>query len=120
MKTQATVSIATGLLLSMSIFAAEQPPGSSAKDAPVTPSATNVTSAASTDATNAAATNAASPAEPAAAPDTAAPSNGKSDGGLRLNFRGAPLNLVLDYLSDAAGFVINKEAEVRGTVAVWS
>jgi general secretion pathway protein D len=37
-----------------------------------------------------------------------------------MNFRGAPLNLVLDYLSDAAGFIINKETEVRGTVDVWS
>ena len=42
------------------------------------------------------------------------------DGALRMNFRGAPLNLVLDYLSDAAGFIINKETEVRGTVDVWS
>ena len=41
-------------------------------------------------------------------------------GGLRLNFRGAPLSLVLDYLSDAAGFVINKLTDVRGTVEVWS
>lgn len=41
-------------------------------------------------------------------------------GELRMNFRGAPLNLVLDYLSDAAGFIINKEADVRGTVDVWS
>ena len=38
--------------------------------------------------------------------------------GLRLNFHNAPLNLVLDYLSDAAGFVINKETDVRGTVDV--
>ncbi len=38
--------------------------------------------------------------------------------GLRLNFHNAPLNLVLDYLSDAAGFVINKEVDVRGTVDV--
>lgn len=38
--------------------------------------------------------------------------------GLRLNFHNAPLNLVLDYLSDAAGFVINREAEVRGTVDI--
>ena len=29
--------------------------------------------------------------------------------GLRVNFHGAPLNLVLDYLSDAAGFIINKQ-----------
>jgi hypothetical protein len=40
--------------------------------------------------------------------------------GLRVNFRGAPLNLVLDYLSDAAGFIINKQTDVRGTVEVWS
>jgi general secretion pathway protein D len=40
--------------------------------------------------------------------------------GLRLNFRGAPLNLVLDYLSDAAGFIINKETEANGKVDVWS
>jgi type II secretory pathway component GspD/PulD (secretin) len=40
--------------------------------------------------------------------------------GMRLNFHGAPLNLVLDYLSDAAGFIINKETDVRGTVEVWS
>ncbi len=38
--------------------------------------------------------------------------------GLRLNFHNAPLQLVLDYLSDAAGFVINKEADVRGTLDV--
>ena len=38
--------------------------------------------------------------------------------GLRLNFHNAPLSLVLDYLSDAAGFVINKETDVRGTVDV--
>src|SRR5437867_1162686 len=107
MKTHTTIIIATGLLLSFGVFAAEQPPGAVVKDAPATLAATNVTSAA-------AATNA------AAVPDAAAPAGGKGEGGLRLNFRGAPLNLVLDYLSDAAGFVINKEADVRGTVDVWS
>lgn len=50
-----------------------------------------------------------------AVPETPAASDG-----LRLNFRGAPLNLILEYLSDAAGFIINKEADVRGTVDVWS
>jgi general secretion pathway protein D len=40
--------------------------------------------------------------------------------GIRLNFRNAPMALVLDYLSDAAGFIINKEADVKGTVDVWS
>ena len=38
--------------------------------------------------------------------------------GLRLNFHKAPLNLVLDYLSDAAGFIINREDDVLGTVDV--
>ena len=38
--------------------------------------------------------------------------------GLSLTFNDAPLNLVLDYLSDAAGFVISKETDVRGSVSV--
>jgi general secretion pathway protein D len=42
------------------------------------------------------------------------------EAGLQLNFRGAPLDLLLDYLSDAGGFVINKQAEVHGTFDVWS
>ncbi len=40
--------------------------------------------------------------------------------GLRLNFRNAPLDLVLSYLSDAAGFIIVPEADVKGKVDVWS
>ena len=40
--------------------------------------------------------------------------------GLSLNFHNAPLNLVLEYLSDAAGFVINTQAEVRGSLDVSS
>ncbi len=39
---------------------------------------------------------------------------------LRLNFRGAPLELVLDYLSEAAGFIIVLETKVEGKVDVWS
>lgn len=39
---------------------------------------------------------------------------------LRLNFRGAPLDLVLDYLSEAAGFTVMLETDVSGTVDVWS
>lgn len=39
---------------------------------------------------------------------------------LRLNFRGVPVDMVLDYLSEAAGFIIIKETEVRGKVDVWS
>lgn len=41
---------------------------------------------------------------------------------LRLNFRNAPLSLVLEYLSEAAGFTISPSAKVdlKGTVTVWS
>ena len=40
--------------------------------------------------------------------------------GLVLNFRNAPLDMVLDYLSQAAGFIIIKETHVSGTVNVIS
>jgi type II secretory pathway component GspD/PulD (secretin) len=43
-----------------------------------------------------------------------------SDDQLRLNFRGAPLEMVLDYLSKAAGFTIVLETEVKGKVDVWN
>lgn len=43
-------------------------------------------------------------------------------GTLRLNFRNAPLSMVLDYLSEAAGFTIspNSKVDLKGTVTVWS
>jgi general secretion pathway protein D len=40
--------------------------------------------------------------------------------GLRLNFRNAPLERVLNYLSEAAGFVIVLEARPKGTVDIIS
>jgi len=43
-----------------------------------------------------------------------------SDEGIRLNFRGASLDSVLDYLSKAAGFVIVRETDIEGRVDVWS
>ena len=54
--------------------------------------------------------------QPAAAPET------KSvDRNLRLNFRGVPLEMVLNYLSEAAGFVILPgQVDVKGKVDVWS
>jgi hypothetical protein len=39
---------------------------------------------------------------------------------LTLNFRGAPLKEVLGYLSEAAGFIVLPETEIKGTVDVWS
>lgn len=44
----------------------------------------------------------------------------EGEAGLRLNFRNAPLELVLDYLSEAAGFTIIPETNVRGRIDVWS
>src|SRR5207247_8601879 len=43
-----------------------------------------------------------------------------SEKGLRLNFRGVPLDMVLNYLSEAAGFIIVLETELKGKVDVWS
>ena len=39
---------------------------------------------------------------------------------LTFNFRGAPIETVLDYLSEAAGFIIVLETDVRGEITAWS
>jgi type II secretory pathway component GspD/PulD (secretin) len=75
--------------------------------------------------------NQAQPAEDPAAPapegkqtPNPAPATARLNGesGLRLNFRGVPLEMVLNYLSDAAGFIINIKpgTDVKGKVDVWS
>lgn len=56
------------------------------------------------------------PAQNAPPPPAAPP----ADGGLRFNFRGAPLETVLQYLSEAAGLIIVLETPVRGTIDMWS
>jgi general secretion pathway protein D len=40
--------------------------------------------------------------------------------GLRMNFRDVPLDLVLNYLSEAAGFIIILETRVTGRFDAWS
>ena len=64
------------------------------------------------------------PAQTTVVPDGAiASTNGVAagtNGGLRLNFRGVALEQVLNYLSDAAGFIIVLDAQPRGKVDVWS
>ncbi len=57
------------------------------------------------------------PAPTAPAPAAPAP---PTKGGIMLNFQGAALTDVLNYLSEAAGFVIVQEAPVSGTVNVVS
>ncbi len=39
---------------------------------------------------------------------------------LRLNFRGAPLETILNYLSEAAGYIIVLDTEVKGRIDAWS
>jgi len=74
--------------------------------------------AATVDSSTAAETNAA--AEQAAAA-TASPSEDTGVGkGLYMNFHNAPIDLVLNYLSDAAGFIIEVDTPLRGKVDVWS
>jgi type II secretory pathway component GspD/PulD (secretin) len=52
------------------------------------------------------------PATPAPASDL--------DTGLRFNFHGAPLESVLNYMSDAAGFVVVLQTPITGTVDMWT
>ena len=67
-----------------------------------------------------AATPPSAPTTPATTP-SAAPAANSSSQGLRLNFRNVPLEEVLNYLSDAAGFIIHPEADIKDVhVTVWS
>ncbi len=52
------------------------------------------------------------------APEQASSTNNPDE--LRLNFRNAPLEMVLNYLSDAAGFIIVLDTHVNGSVSVIS
>jgi general secretion pathway protein D len=70
---------------------------------------------------------AAKAAEAARPPTPAAPKEpvkrviNETDKGMRLNFRGVPLEMVLNYFSEAAGFIIvPKVSDIRGRVDVWS
>ena len=56
--------------------------------------------------------------ESAFVPPETAGTNHSSE--LRMNFKNAPLDMVLNYLSDAAGFIIVLDTQVRGTVNIIS
>jgi general secretion pathway protein D len=58
--------------------------------------------------------------EPGAENSDTSGTDTNSTEGLRLNFRNASLEQVLNYLSDAAGFIIVLEAQPKGKVDVWS
>src|SRR5215207_4633345 len=60
-------------------------------------------------------------AAPAATnPPADATATARGAGTLRFNFRNAPLETVLNYMSDAAGYIIVLETPVRGTVDAYS
>ena len=44
----------------------------------------------------------------------------RSKEGLRMNFRNVPLEMVLDYMSEAAGFSIIAETDISGEISVWN
>ncbi len=58
----------------------------------------------------------------AAAPESAPnrPGPGREQPNLTFNFRGASLDTVLNYMSEAAGLVIVLDTPVRGTIDMWS
>ncbi len=142
MNTTKTLILMAALTAGISMRAADQPTNTPAQErlsGPASPGATNVDqrvlppmAPALTPSTNSPA-SAGQPQLPTA-PSTnalssdAVATNGavmppityKAGEGLRLNFRGVPLEMVLNYLSDAAGFVIVLETDVKGKVDVWS
>ena len=120
MKTCQILLVITGLAAGHTLLAADPPASAPTNPAPATAAVPALA------ATNAPAADAATTNTPAAdnlttngLPKLSAETNGAE--GLRFNFRGAPLNLVLEHLVKAAGFIIAKESsEVRGTVEIWS
>ncbi len=102
---------ATVVIVGLSAVAQNAAPPSAAPAAPVT--ATNTPVVAEPPAPNL--------PDHAVTNGIAAPSTGESGtNGLRLNFRNAPIDLVLNYLSDAAGFIIELDTPVHGNVSVIS
>ncbi|GDY23568.1 hypothetical protein LBMAG56_49150 [Verrucomicrobiota bacterium] len=113
-------------LLTLSILLALTAPPRAATNAPLAPAVPPPLTPAAHAAPTAPAP-APAPGAPSAATNAApaltqspAPAAPLPPGMLRMNFRNAPLELVLDYLSEAAGFTIVLETEVRGRVDVWN
>lgn len=127
MKPIKSILFSAGLGAALPLLTFAQPAGAPANPVPPPPATANPASPPPAMASPAGAGQPAAAAE--APPAAASPATNaapvpivaeNTTNGLRMNFRGAPLNLVLDYLSDAAGFIINKETEIRGTVEMWS
>lgn len=134
MKTTHTLSLLAGVLTGFTLMAAEPPSGvattstnaavpavaatAAAAPALASPAGTNTVRASIEDEAAAVSAAAATNAVPTNAVPAVTVENGTN--GLRINVHGAQLNLFLEYLSDAAGFIINMDTPVRGTAEVWS
>jgi type II secretory pathway component GspD/PulD (secretin) len=102
------------VILALNLGAAE-PPDQAPSPTGTPPESAEKNGTATTTATNSAAVAATEPA-------ATTPSSDSGTNLIRMNFRGASLDMVLSYLSEAAGFIINVKpgASVRGKVDVWS
>jgi len=110
MKTIQLIVLLATLTMRISARAAEPPADSPAKPEANAPAAANTVS----------------PGQPTSEAPVAnrdtVPGAENGTNALRLNFRGVPLDMVLNYLSEAAGFIINIKpgTSARGKVDVWS
>ena len=124
MKTSHPFLVLAGVCSGLLLIAAEPPPGAPATPTKATLAAAPLPAEAGAPSTNAApAVASGDAAAPAGVATNSEPPVTVQDGagGLLFNFHGAPLSLVLDYMSDAAGFIINNQADsLRGSVEVWS
>ncbi len=119
--------VAGGLFAAAAGFAADDA-ATNAPAASATPAAPAAPAANATDATAAAQPQTPQPPDSgttdAPAPDTTTISTNSGDfaqdKGLRMNFRGVPLEQVLNYMSKAAGFIIHPKVSISGKVDAWS
>jgi len=114
MKIMMTLLLAA--VLTAGTFRTDAQPSGTSPPGPASSAASSVTEAQTS--ASPAAPEPVSTAAPKIPPVSTAGGNGTN--GLRLNFRGVPLEMVLDYLSDAAGFIIVLDTPVSGRVDFWS
>lgn len=107
MKTIFTLTV-LAVLAAGQLFAAEEPVASEPAPTEVQPGPAE------------AATPPATETDEAMTPPNPVARETNGEAGLRLNFRGASLDQVLNYLSEAAGFIIVLETKVSGKIDVWS
>lgn len=124
MKTIPTLLLLTSLVAVNSLCAADTPAETTAPTEAVTTNATPdiapAPAAASAESLPVSAPEAVVPTDAAAQTPEPPLLAANGEPGLRMNFRGVPLDMVLNYLSEAAGFIIVLDTKVSGKVDAWS